>query len=43
MSQFAFNDAASISTAQKLTVKLTSANVTKRVRAVPENFEALKK
>ena len=41
MSQIAFNDAASISST-KLTVKLTSSNVTKRVRTIPESFEALK-
>jgi hypothetical protein len=41
MSQLVFNDAASISS-QKLSVKLTHANVTKRVRIIPENFAALK-
>ena len=43
MNQSVFNDAASISTATKLTVKLTAVNVTKRVRELPENFEALRK
>jgi hypothetical protein len=35
-------DAASISGAGRLTIKLTAENITKRVRDVPENFGALK-
>jgi len=35
-------DAASISGAGRLTVKLSAENVTKRVRDIPENFGALK-
>ena len=39
----AFNEAASIMSSQKLALKLTCDNITKRLRDAPENFEALKK
>jgi hypothetical protein len=39
----AFNEAASIMSSQKLALKLTCDNITKRLRDIPETFEALKK
>lgn len=42
MSTYKFNDDASIMSSQKLAVKLTYHDVTKRVRDAPESFEALK-
>jgi hypothetical protein len=43
MSQYKpFNDDASIMSSQKLALKLTYKDITKRVRDAPETFEALK-
>jgi len=38
----AFNEAASMMSSQKLALKLTCNDITKRVRDLPESFEALK-
>lgn len=37
-----FNDGASIMSTQKLTLKVTFNTITKRLREIPETFEALK-
>lgn len=42
MSNYKFNDEASIMSSQRLAVKLTFNDITKRVRDAPESFEALK-
>jgi hypothetical protein len=42
MSQMKSFDEASIMSSQKLALKLTCQDITKRVRDAPENFEALK-